>query len=79
MNNKLTTKQANALLLACRQWKDQVCLITDEDPFNHVDWLHHLKSISFQYTIPVDLEELYFVVNEVCCALSDKIERGEFD
>lgn len=79
MKNTLTKKQAEALRLACWQWKDQVSLITDEDSVDHVDWLHNLKSISYQYTIPVDLEELYFVVNEVCCVLSEKLDKGEFE
>ena len=78
MENTFTKKQAEALLLVCRQWKEQLGLITDQDLYyGYFDWIKQLKHISFIHTLPVDISELYSVMNELCVALSDKIDKGE--
>ena len=78
MENTLTKKQANAMLLVCRQWKEQLELITDEDSCEgYLDWIKQLKHISYIHTLPVDISELYSVMNELCVALSDKLDKGE--
>lgn len=78
MENTLTKKQAEAMLLVCRQWKAQISLITEQDSCTgYFDWKWQLKHISYIHTLPVDISELYSVMNDLCIALSDKIDKGE--
>ena len=78
MEQTLTKKQAEALRMACRHWNDDIRLITDEDSFErYSDWKGQLKHISYAYTLPVDISEMYKAMNELCIALTDILDKGE--
>lgn len=80
MENTLTKKQAEALLMGCRQWNDFVCMITDESTYtNYGEWRDKLQSISYRYTLPVNIRDLYSAMIELSVALGDKLEKGEFN
>lgn len=80
MGNTLTKKQAEALLMVCRQWNDHVSMITDESTFDDFgDWRDTLQSISFHYTLPVNIRDLYGAMIELCVSLAGKLDKGEFN
>lgn len=78
MEHTLTKKQAQAIVNACRHWKDDIRMITDEESYAwYSEWTDYLHSISFNQTIPVDMRELYMAISELCVVLTDKIDMGE--
>lgn len=80
MEHKLTKKQAEALIMACRHWEDAIELITDSDSHPwHIDWLDHLQSVSYTHTLPVNMRELYDAMVQLCIALDAKIDKGELE
>ena len=78
MENTLTKKQAEAMLMVCRQWCDHVCMITDERTTDYSEWRDKLQSISYRYTLPVNIRDMYSAMIELNVELANKIESGEF-
>ena len=79
MENVLTKKQAEALYKACTQLRVDVQDIMDVDSFEYYsDWVHYLRHISFEHTLPVDMGEFYNVLDNLSLALLEKLIKGEF-
>ena len=79
MENTLTKKQAEAMLMVCRQWCDHVCMITDERTMDYSEWRAMLQSISYRYTLPVNIRDMYSAMIELNVELANKLESGEFE
>lgn len=80
MENTLTKKQAQAIVMACRHWEDAIQMITDEKSYEwYTDWLGHLQGVSSTHTLPVNMRDLYGAMVELCIALDAKIDKGEIN
>lgn len=79
MENTLTKKQALALYDVCTHWRTEMQDIIDVDSYKwFYEWKDFLTGISFTYTLPVNMGELYDAIDELSIALLDKIRKGEF-
>ena len=78
MENTITKKQAQAIIMACRHWEDAIQVITNEESFEwYSEWLEHLQSVSFAHTLPVNMRDLYGAMVELCLVLDARIDKGE--
>ena len=77
MENTLTRRQAEALLLATRQWKDHVRLILGENDYERFsEWLDKLHDLDDSCT-GVNLYELFYLMNDLSVSLSASILRNK--
>ena len=67
------------MLMVCRQWCDLVCMITDESTTDYSEWRAMLQSISYRYTLPVNIRDMYSAMIELNVELANRLESGEFE